>query len=61
MEMKFLQQRKELSEMEGFKKAAHPIIEWFKKNCDPHEKIVIGMGVATLSTEEMGFTFEVPD
>lgn len=61
MEMKCLEPRKELPDMEEFKKAVHPLIEWVNKNCDPHEKVVVEMGNAQLISAEMGFTFEVPD
>lgn len=61
MEMRCLELRKELPDMEEFKKAVQPIIEWVNANCDPHEKVVIDMGSAQLISAEMGFTFEVPD
>ena len=38
MEMKCVQGRKELPNMEEFKKAVQPLIEWRNANCDPHEK-----------------------
>ncbi|WP_301888424.1 hypothetical protein [Bacteroides caecimuris] len=47
--------------MEEFKKAVQPLIEWRNANCDPHEKVVVEMGKAMLISEEMGFTFEVPN
>lgn len=56
-----VQHRKEMPNMEEFKKAVQPLIEWVNVNCDPHEKVVIEMGNAVLISEEMGFTFEVPD
>lgn len=61
METKCIQTRKELPKMGGFKKAAQPLIEWVNQNCNPHEKVVIEMGYAQLISEEMGFSFEVPD
>lgn len=61
MEMRQLQGRKELPSMEEFKEAAQPLIEWINKNCDPTEKVIIEMGKAILTGEEMGFTFEIPD
>lgn len=61
MEMRCLSPRKELPDMEEFKKAVQPLIEWVNKNCDPHEKVVVQMGNAQLISAEMGFTFEVPD
>ncbi|WP_304841268.1 hypothetical protein [Phocaeicola sartorii] len=47
--------------MEEFKEAAQPLIEWVKNNCCPHEKVIVEMGRAVLISEEMGFTFEIPD
>lgn len=61
METKCIQTRKELPDMDGFKKAAQPLIEWVNENCDPHEKVVVEMGYAQLISEEMGFSFEIPD
>lgn len=61
MEVKCIQTRKELPDMDGFKKAAQPLIEWVNSNCNPHEKVVVEMGYAQLVSEEMGFSFEVPD
>lgn len=61
MEMKCVQRRKELPNMEEFKKAVKPLIEWRNANCDPHEKVVVEMGRIMLVSEEMGFTLEVPD
>ena len=61
MEAKCIQTRKELPDMEEFKEAAQPLIDWVNKNCDPNEKVVIQMGYAKLVSEEMGFSFEVPD
>lgn len=61
MEVKCIQTRKELPDMDGFKQAVQPLIEWVNKNCDPHEKVVVEMGYAQLISEEMGFSFEVPD
>lgn len=61
MDMKCLQPRKELPDMEEFQKEVQPLIEWVNKNCDPHEKVVVEMGRAVLTSEEMGFTFEIPD
>ena len=53
METRCIQSRKELPDMEEFKKAAKPLIEW--------ERVVVEMGYAQLVSEEMGFSFEVPD
>ena len=61
MDFKCVQGRNEFPDMEEFKKAAQPLIEWVNKNCNPHEKVVVEMGRAALTSEEMGFTFEIPD
>lgn len=61
MEMKRLEQRKELPDIEEFKKAVQPLIEWINVNCNPHEKVVVEIGNAQLISAEMGFTFEIPD
>lgn len=61
MEARCIQSRKELPDMEEFKKAAQPLIEWVNKNCNPHERVVVEMGYAQLVSEEMGFSFEVLD
>lgn len=61
METKCVQSRKELHDMDGFKQAAQPLIEWVNKNCNPHEKVVVEMGYAQLVSEETGFSFEVTD
>ena len=61
MDFKCAQGRKELPDMEEFKKTVQPLIEWVSKNCNPHEKVIVEMGFAYLASEEMGFTFEIPD
>lgn len=61
MDMKCIQVRKELPDMEEFKKATQPLINWVNKNCDPHESVVVRMGRAVVISEKIGFTFEVPD
>lgn len=47
--------------MEEFKKAVQPLVEWVNANCNLHERVVVEMGYAQLVSEEMGFSFEVPD
>lgn len=61
MEARRIQSRKELPDMDGFKQAVQPLIEWVNKNCNPHEKVVVEMGYAQIVSEEMGFSFEIPD
>ncbi len=47
--------------MERFKQVVQPLVEWANKNCSPHERVVVEMEYAQLVSEEMGFSFEVPD
>lgn len=61
METRCIQTRKELPDMEEFKKAVQPLVEWVNANCNLHERVVVEMGYAQLVSEEMGFSFEVPD
>lgn len=50
-----------LTRMEDFERAVAPAIEWYKKNCDPHQMIIIEAGIARLTSNEMGVPFEVAD
>ena len=61
MDFRCLQARKELQNMEEFKESAQTLIEWPNNDCCPHEKVIVEMGRAVLISEEMGFTFEIPD
>ncbi len=61
MDMRCVKSRDKLPDMEGFKEAIAPLIEWVNANCDPHERVEVEMGRAVLISEEMGFIFEVPD
>lgn len=61
MDFRCLQARKKLPNMEEFKESAQTLIEWVNNNCCPHEKVIVEMGRAVLISEEMGFTFEIPD
>lgn len=45
-------------QMEDFEKAVAPAIAWYKKNCDPHQTIVISDGMARLVSDELGVPFE---
>lgn len=47
--------------MQEFKKAMEPAVEWFKKNCNPHQRVIIEMGGVELVSGDMAFSFEVPD
>lgn len=45
-------------QIEEFEKAVAPAISWYKKNCDPHQAIVISGGMARLVNDELGVPFE---
>lgn len=44
--------------LEEFEKAVAPAIAWYRKNCDPHQTIVISDGMARLVSDELGVPFE---
>lgn len=44
-----------------FEKAMRPAVEWFQKNCNPHQRIIIEMDGVELVSGEMAFSLEVPD
>lgn len=44
---------------DDFRKAMAPAIEWFKKNCDPHQMIIIENGIVRLTSDDMGISFEI--
>lgn len=48
-------------QVEQFKKATEPAVEWLNRNGNPHQKIIIEMGSVELVSGEVGFTTEVPD
>lgn len=48
-------------DLEQFKKAMQPAVEWFQKNCNPHQRIIIEMDGVELVSGEMAFPVEVPD
>lgn len=50
-----------LARRKEFEEALAPAIEWYKKNCDPHQTIIIEAGIARLTSDEMGVPFEVAD
>lgn len=50
-----------LPDMQEFKKAMEPAVEWFKKNCNPHQRIIVEMGGVELVSGDMAFSYEVPD
>lgn len=52
METRCIQSRKELPDMEEFKKAVQPLIEWVNKNCNPHERVVVKWDMHSLSVRK---------
>lgn len=44
-----------------FIEAMQPAIEWFNKNCNPHQRIIIEAGSVELLSGDMAFRFEVVD
>lgn len=44
-----------------FTEATAPAVEWFKENCNPHQRIIIEMGGVELVSGEMGYPTEIPD
>lgn len=61
MEGKCIQHMATLPDMEEFKEAMKPAVEWFKKYGNPHQRIIIEMGGVELVSGEMAFSFEIPD
>ena len=45
--------------LESFEQALAQAIRWYKKNCHPHQAIIIADGLARLVSDEMGVPFEV--
>lgn len=44
-----------------FEDAMRPAVEWFQKNCNPHQRIIIEMDGVELVSGEMAFPVDVPD
>lgn len=61
MDMRCVKFRNNIPDMDEFKTAAQPLLDWVNKNCNPHEIVVVKMGRVTLMCDEMGFTAEIPD
>ncbi len=52
---------KNYSEIEKFKEAIKPAIEWFNKNCNPYQKIIIENGsVELVSCDIKSFREKIP-
>lgn len=47
--------------IEAFHKAMAPAVEWFKKNCNPHQRIIIEADGVELVSGEMAFPVEAVD
>lgn len=47
--------------LKEFEKAMKTAVEWFRKNCNPHQRIIIEMDGVELVSGEMAFPCEVPD
>lgn len=47
--------------MEEFMEVMKPAVEWFQKNCNPYQRIIIEMDGVELVSGEMAFHVEVPD
>lgn len=48
-------------DLREFKNVMSPAVEWFQKNCNPHQRIIIEMDGAELVSGEISFPVEVPD
>lgn len=51
----------ENARISDFKEAMAPAIEWFKENCNPHQRIIIEADGVELVSGEMAFPVEVVD
>ena len=49
------------TDMKEFQEAMKTAVEWFQKNCNPHQKIIISGDGAELVSGEMGFPIEPVD
>ena len=47
--------------LEEFEQAMKTAVEWFQKNCNPHQRIIIEMGGVELVSGDMAFPVEIPD
>lgn len=48
-------------DMDEFEKATDPAVQWFKENCNPHQRIIIEMDGVELVSGEMGYPTDIPD
>lgn len=49
------------NKISDFKEAILPAVEWFLKNCNPHQRIIIEAGGVELVSGEMAFPVKVVD
>ncbi len=49
------------SDMKYFKEAMKTAVEWFQKNCNPHQKIIISGDGVEMVSGEMAFPVEPVD
>lgn len=61
MDMRCIKFGETLPDMDEFKTAVKPLLDWVNEHCDPHETVIVEMGRAMLLRAEMGFTVDVPD
>jgi len=47
--------------LEEFKTAMKPAVEWFQKNCNPHQRIIIELDGVELVSGEMAFSVKIQD
>nr|DAD95004.1 MAG TPA: hypothetical protein [Siphoviridae sp. ctGfF74]DAG85401.1 MAG TPA: hypothetical protein [Caudoviricetes sp.] len=48
-------------DMKDFKEAMKTAVEWFQKNCNPHQKIIISGDDVEMVSGEMAFPVEPVD
>ena len=48
-------------DLKEFEMAMQLAVEWFQKNCNPHQRIIIEADGVELVSGEMAFPVEVPD
>lgn len=47
--------------LKEFETAMKPAVEWFRKNCNPHQRIIIESDGVELFSGEMAFPVEIKD
>lgn len=61
MEYKCIEHGEPNFDMEEFKKATQPVIEFMQKHYCPHDSVIIDICHAELLCGEMAYSVEVPD